>query len=145
MAHENHLKITNISQHIKKSSPKCKDLHNFYNMQNLKEPSGRASCGFIYTRTGYVQFDPLQASTGCMSNSRQQASSVELEYSLWRIGGLSRMSMWNEGCVPGVIHLYGIIASSGLPRFSKQDFTTYHSERHEQCIQCIVYQYIMYM
>ena len=104
----NHLKITNIWQHIKKSILKCKGLQNFYKHaehQNLKELSGRASCGFIYSRTGYVQFDPLQASTGCITSSPQQALSVESEYFLWPIGGLWRVSMWNEGCMLGVIHL----------------------------------------
>ena len=93
----NHLKITNISQHIKKTSLK---FTNSTNMPNLKELSGWASCRFIYSRMSYVQFDPLQASTGCMWSSRQQASSVESEYFLWCIGGLWRVSIWNEGCVP---------------------------------------------
>ena len=93
------------------------------------------------TRSSTWEFMWLCGFVGCMSSSRQRTSTVESEYFFWRIVGLSRVSMWNEGCVPGVIHLQGITASSRLSRLSKQDFTTYHSERHEQCIQCIVYVY----
>ena len=104
-----HLKITNISQHIKKTSLKCKAFTIPTNMRKLKELSGRASCGFIYSRMSHVQFDPLQAACQVQDNKPHRWPPNTFSYALVACG----------------------VCQSGMK-------DACHSERQKQYMQCIV-------